>query len=251
MQGRSGPFSPGAPHESGRIALFRKVPDGISRRLSALRHRFRVGVNRVESYVFDLRHGTDTAGKTPVKNLDDVVGTNLDHGTGYQPLNGSHFRKVMNSLPIPSGSVFVDVGSGKGKALLIAAEYGTVARAVGVEFSGGLCAAARRNIGRYRRHRDIAGKIEVRHQDALLYDIEPDQNIFLLFNPFDRELLSSFADKIAASVRQRPRRFWLIYVNPKDSEVLDGHPGFALEKLHRFYGPGRNIAVYGGGSRPR
>jgi hypothetical protein len=154
----------------------------------------------------------------------------------------------MNSLRLPKGSVFVDIGSGKGKALLIAAEYGAVDRVIGIEFSGGLCCAARRNIDWYRGPREILNKIEIRHQDALLHEIEPDQNIFLLFNPFDGELLSSFVDKIETSLCQRSRLIWLIYVNPKDSEVIESRPAFVLQRTHRFYGPGRDIGVYIAGS---
>jgi cyclopropane fatty-acyl-phospholipid synthase-like methyltransferase len=43
--------------------------------------------------------------------------------------------------------VFVDIGCGKGKPLLIAARFPYVVRAMGVELSEALCQAARRTTG--------------------------------------------------------------------------------------------------------
>ena len=248
MPGKSGLLSPSLPKESQKAARAAGGRSGIKGALAAARRRFQILMADVESHIFDLRHGTKTAGKAPVEKLDDLVGDNVGHGTGYQPLNGNHFRKVLNSLPLPDDSVLVDVGSGKGKALLIAAQHTAVSRAIGVEFGGALCAAARRNVDTYRPRENIRARIEIHHQDAMLYEIGPDNNVFLLFNPFDRELFSSFVEKIDASIGKHPRRVWLIYGNPRESEILDNHPAFAFQKLHRFYGPGRDMAVYSGGS---
>ena len=210
----------------------------------SLARRFSIGVNRVEAMMFDLMHGTDTRGKAPVSELANVVGNNIDNGTGYQAVNAFHFRRVMKALPFPQGSVFVDIGCGKGKPLLLAAEQPFVARALGVEFAGDLCVAAARNALRYGDSRGIASKIEVLHRDALDYEIDRDENIFFLNNPFDAHVLSVFADKIEASIRAFPRKVWLLYGNPTSSAVLDAHPTFMRVADFHFYGPGRDVAVY-------
>ncbi|MBE0533703.1 MAG: hypothetical protein IH626_23005 [Rhodospirillales bacterium] len=217
----------------------------IRDRASVLKGRAGILANRIEARLFDLRHGTDTTGKVPTIELDHVVGENAVHGTGYQAVNEAHFRHVMASMAFPERSVFLDIGCGKGKALLLAATYSFVARAVGIEFGGALCVAARRNVITYAEGRKIAGKIEVLHQDALCYDFEPDQNILFMNNPFNAALFSVFVDRVHASIRKRPRPVWLLYANPAHSAVLDRHPGYRREALFRFFGPGRDIAVYG------
>jgi SAM-dependent methyltransferase len=212
--------------------------------MAGLLRRSGILYNRIEARLFDLRHGTDTTGKTPVGKLDEVVGENVAHGTGYQAVNEGQLRHVMEALAFPDGSVFVDVGCGKGKPLLLAASYPFVHRAIGVEFSGALCVTARQNAITYGQRRRIADKIVIRHQDAVGCNIEADQNIFFMNNPFDAELISAFIAKIDASVRRHPRAVWLLYYNPAHAGAIDAHPGFARETLFRFFGPGRDIAVY-------
>jgi hypothetical protein len=53
-----------------------------------------------------------------------------------------------------------------------------------------------------------------------------------------------FIAKIDASVLKHPRAVWLLYYNPAHAGAIDAHPGFEREALFRFFGPGRDIAVY-------
>lgn len=216
-----------------RIARPRERLDFIPRRL-------RIAFNRVEAHLFDLRHRTDTRGKAAASELADIAGPNVDHGTGYQAVNAHHFHTVMRALPFPHRSVFLDIGCGKGKPLLLAAEYGFVDRAIGVEFGGALCEVARRNVVRY----GVSRKVDVLHMDALAYELEPSHNIFFLNNPFDSELFAAFIDRIAASVRRHPRHVWVLYGNPIHVDVLAAHDDFEPVKRFRFFGPGRDIAVF-------
>lgn len=209
-------------------------------RHSAIPRRLRIAFNRVEAHWYDLRHGTDTRGKAAASELADIAGPNVDHGTGYQAVNASHFHEVMRALPFPYHSVFLDIGCGKGKPLLLAAGYGFVDRAIGVEFGGALCAIARRNVERS----GLSRKIDVLHMDALAFPLEPRHNIFFLNNPFDEELFAAFVDRIAASVRRHPRPVWVLYGNPIHLDVLAAHDAFEPVKRFCFFGPGRDIAVF-------
>ena len=105
------------------------------------------------SYVVDIRyearHQTDTRSWVRIQDLE-IDSTNKDQAVDYQPTQSLPLSKLLKTLDISKDRVFVDLGSGKGKALMIAADYGfTTLR--GVEFSSELCRIARQNCKKYRR----------------------------------------------------------------------------------------------------
>jgi tRNA G46 methylase TrmB len=68
----------------------------------------------------------------------------------YQPTDPALFQEIMASLPIEFEQfTFVDLGSGKGRTLLMASEY-PFKRIVGVELIAELHRAAEENIRDYR-----------------------------------------------------------------------------------------------------
>ena len=56
---------------------------------------------------------------------------------------------LFKKLKIPDDKVFIDIGSGKGRVLLIAAEFG-IKEVRGIEFSPVLCEIAKKNISIYK-----------------------------------------------------------------------------------------------------
>jgi 16S rRNA G966 N2-methylase RsmD len=82
-------------------------------------------------------------------------------------------------------TTFIDVGSGKGRVLIVAAEY-PFRRVMGVEYSAELAAACRDNLERL----NIADKCEVVVRDAVDFKF-PDENMLIfLYNPFDSTILT-------------------------------------------------------------
>jgi predicted RNA methylase len=113
-------------------------------------------------------------------------------------------------LPIPHDSVFVDLGAGKGRLLLLAAQSGRFRKVVGVEFSAELCRTAEQNIRSFQRH--YAGNVtfEVVHTDAADYEVQPDQNVFFMFNPFGPVVMQQVIQRVEQSLEEAPRRIWVI-----------------------------------------
>src|SRR5215469_8659665 len=73
---------------------------------------------------FDLESGTDTGGILPLWKLD-VDSPNSAFGVRYQPSNEEEVRETVSFLSEDPGNlVFVDLGCGKGRALLVAAKLG-------------------------------------------------------------------------------------------------------------------------------
>src|SRR5262245_38553083 len=88
----------------------------------------------VEADGFDAVYGTDTGGVLGVGSLD-IPDSQMEHSMQYGALSEEEFIRIMNELPIDwRDLVFVDLGSGKGRALLLASRY-PFKRVIGVEIS--------------------------------------------------------------------------------------------------------------------
>jgi SAM-dependent methyltransferase len=199
--------------------------------------------NRAEAALFDLRHGTDTGGKTPAAELDIPAGI-VAQITGYQSVNARHLRRVLETLPIPAGSTFVDVGCGKGKALLIAAEYPFIARAVGIELAGSLCRVAERNVARQVERCAAPKPVSVIEGDAVRADYSNGENVFFMNNPFDAALMRAFGDNVVRSARTAGRESWILYCNPVHHDELMSSGALEVVRKYRFFGPGRDLTAY-------
>lgn len=115
-------------------------------------------------------------------------------------------------------SVFLDFGSGKGRALLLASRHG-FRKAIGVEISPALCAIARKNIAIYGKRHPRAC-IEVHCADAASFEIPIEVDIGFLYNPFGPEIIRSLIDRITESVARCPRDFYVVYLHPHFGDVF-------------------------------
>lgn len=207
--------------------------------LASLAH---AGWARLDDRWYDLRRGTDTAGTLGLEGLA-IPHRHKAHGIYYGPTQRGPFRHLLRTLALPTDATFVDVGCGKGKALLMALEHG-FPRVRGLDFSAELCAVARRNLAIVQRRRGLAGPAEVLHCDATEYDLQPDERVFYLFNPFDALVMAGFVDNLVRSLARHPRPIWLIYCHPDHAPVIEARAPF-LRPTHRHV-RGTPFAVYTG-----
>jgi SAM-dependent methyltransferase len=163
----------------------------------------------IEDQAFDWRYGVDTGGITPLGDLA-IDSRHVVHGVHYAPTRVRYFRAILPALPIPRDSVFVDLGAGKGRMLLLAAQSGRFRKVVGVEFSAELCRTAEQNIRHFQRHCAGNARIEVVHADVADYEVQPDQNVFFMFNPFDHVVMQQVIQRVGQSMEEVPRRIWVI-----------------------------------------
>jgi SAM-dependent methyltransferase len=103
---------------------------------------------------FDRKYGTDTGGYLgPEELVNGRANDALNHG--YSAIAPSVFheacRRWRETLPDVSGRIeaynFVDVGAGKGRALLLASEL-PFRKIIGVELSAELSSMAQNNVSR-------------------------------------------------------------------------------------------------------
>jgi len=167
---------------------------------------------------FDSERGTDTGGLISISEIEVVSGPReLAHR--YQPCSPQLLRQTLDSLAINFPSyAFLDYGSGKGRALLIAGEY-PFATVIGVEFSQALCAIAERNVACDKGPRKC-GKIEVVLGDAAAYQPPSVPLVIFMYNPFAPTLVKSVLDTLIHSYKRDPRDMIAIYDTDCPSDLF-------------------------------
>jgi len=177
---------------------------------------------------FDRKFGTNTAGRVELDDLH-IESNNKEFGFRYQGVLPDIFREMMSKLPIKyENFVFIDFGSGKGRALLLAAEY-PFRRIIGIEFSLDLYSIALSNIKLYKNPMQKCFSLECEHKDVIQYSLPADNLICYLYNPFDEKVLSLVLDNIKKSLTEYPRELFVVYRHPAFDELLF-NCGF-LEKI--------------------
>ncbi|MGO9016256.1 MAG: hypothetical protein ACLQF0_14900 [Dissulfurispiraceae bacterium] len=185
-------------------------------------------------FYFDLRYGTNTTGVVEVDDLN-IGATDRKNAYKYQAANYYILQKLLTTLKMDFGdSVLIDFGSGKGRVLLVALEYG-FKRLIGVEISQALCAICEDNLRIYRRNKKKydATKVEISNIDAAKYPIPDDADIFFFYNPFGEEVFIKVIDNIEESLRLHRRSIYILYINPVFRDVLENKGFHCLLDLHR------------------
>ena len=179
------------------------------------------------SVYFDWRFGLDTRWVVSV----DELATDSELCNEYEATDWFSLNAILEALDIPNGSVFLDVGAGKGRALLIASRFG-FQRIVGWEIAEPLCEIARKNIGRYAARNKISCKaFEILHCDGSASPVPDDINFLFLSNPFARSQLTLFLESLDRSLAARPRRVTLIYHYPSEHDLLAERSGIRELKI--------------------
>ncbi len=150
-------------------------------------------------------------------------------GKPYQPSDPLTFHEMMAQLAINFRKfTFLDLGSGKGRALLMASDY-PFHRMVGVELLPELHAIAQANVAGYASGRQQCREFELHCGDARQFELPPEPLVVFLFDPFPPEVLREVVAQIEGSVRKTPRTVFIAYQNPTCEAVLTEFSG--LRKL--------------------
>jgi hypothetical protein len=144
----------------------------------------------------------------------------------YQPTDPALFHEIMASLPIEfEDFTFIDVGSGKGRTLLMASDY-PFRSIVGIELIEELHRVAQKNIANYRNPAQRCRQIESVFADAREYDFPLEPTTLYLFNPLPEPALVEVLQRMETSLAVRPRPLWIAYRNPLLEPVLSRNPKF-------------------------
>jgi len=180
---------------------------------------------------FDRTYGTDTSG---VISLDDLTieSQNIKDSHWYAPMSVKVFGQIMDSLAIDFQQFdFVDFGSGKGRILLFASQYG-FKRTIGIEFALELHSIATKNVTIWESRSQKPSRIETVFMDAVQFPI-PSEPLFLFFySPFKGSVMQRVLDNILSSLTMSPRDFVLVFYgsNPESIRLLEA-TGFPCREL--------------------
>lgn len=170
-------------------------------------------VHKAYSAFWEHRLGIQTTGS----HLLDDEGLGSQDTHGYSPSSYLDLRRALRlGSPDPARDVLIDIGSGKGRVVIMAAAL-PFRRVIGVELSPTLTAIAARNLDRARR-RLLCRSVEFVTADAATYRLPADVTVVYLYNPFGGELLARVIENIRRSLEAVPRRLSIVSATPQRFE---------------------------------
>jgi hypothetical protein len=105
---------------------------------------------------------------------------------------------------------FIDLGSGKGRVLLMAADY-PFKRIIGVEFMPALHRAAQKNISGFASDRQRCRQIETLCMDARNFQFPDGPLVVYLFNPFSESTFALILENLRRSIEGSARPVYIAY----------------------------------------
>ena len=166
-----------------------------------------------QDIAFDAAHGVDTSGRL-YPELDEALGKNRFYGNFYLAIQAEEFREAMARIPITHRDyVFIDYGSGKGRALLLAVEWG-FNRIIGIEYSAALHTVALQNAAHYTQAQQHSIPFELHCMDAVEYALYPLPTVVFMHNPFGEPVVAQVLLAIRQSLITQPRDLWIMYHYP-------------------------------------
>lgn len=177
---------------------------------------------------FDREHGLETSGLIGGARLE-AAHAHAVHSTAYFGVPPSRMRRVLERWRATEGIrpaeeyAFVDIGCGKGRALLLASEL-PFREAVGVELDGALAAIAERNVARWGELGRTRCPLRIVCGDATEVDLPEGPLLVYFYNPFRAPVLRRLLERLQAT----DRRVEVLYLYPEEARVFADFPRFRL-----------------------
>ncbi len=183
--------------------------------------------------LFERRLGVQTAG---VIELDEL-GIAAEGRERYKPVGWLILRRILPPSAVTTDDVFLDIGSGKGRAVLLAAAY-PFRRVIGVELSAQLIDIAQENLDRARARLRCKDVVLV-NADAVQYQIPDEVTVVLMFNPVRGADFAAVIKNVLDSYDRTPRNLRIIYCHPLEEATLLATRRVRMIRQIRGFRPGR------------
>lgn len=186
----------------------------------------------LQTKLFDLLLGVSTEGTVITKQSIFTAGGE------YSPYQGSQWwpvRRSLKALHCDSDDIFIDLGSGKGKALLIAGRL-PFRQVIGVELDDELAQLALDNIEK-ARPRLRALDVKAVNANVLEWTIPDNVSVVFMANPFIGETFHSVLARIFESYDRRPRNLHVVYSCPWEHDWLVSTGRVVVEDVRPSYWP--------------
>jgi SAM-dependent methyltransferase len=177
---------------------------------------------------FDADYGVTTVGKDEPTDLR-IASPNVRYGHRPEPTKPAHFYRMMAAVAerIP-GATFMDIGCGRGRAILLAAGYAFIA-VEGVEYAADLVEVAQRNLITYAGPL-VCRTLRVQCADATEVRLPLTPLVLFLYNPFSAPVMQRFVAHVERSLAEHPRPCTVVYHIPECAEAWDQSPAF--QRVH-------------------
>jgi SAM-dependent methyltransferase len=185
-----------------------------------------------QTHPFDERYGVDTSGLIGGGELRSGHRNDV-FNTAYYGMAPSRFQQVLERWIVDPthGAVenysFVDLGCGKGRAVMMASEV-DFREAVGVELHAPLAAIAKANVAAWTEAGRLVCPVRIVCQDATEFAFPGGPCLLYLFNPFAAPVMQQLIERIEAEFAQRRGLLDVIYFNPEAGELFEAAGGFKL-----------------------
>jgi hypothetical protein len=182
--------------------------------------------------------GVATGGSCTTAELD----TDDPDAHEYSTIWYAAIYRLLRSLPIDArDTTFLDFGSGKGRALVVAATF-PFKRVIGVEQNASLAAASRENIGRMRGRK--AGAVDVLTMNAAQFEVPREANLIYFFNPFGGRVLEQVVANIRESFAANRRRIRIVYIFDDHFEPIVRGQGWLAPMRRVQFHPHFDCGIY-------
>lgn len=143
----------------------------------------------------------------------------------YQPTEREVFCEMMETLAQHaqidfSEFTFLDLGSGKGRTLLMASDY-PFRRILGVELLPSLNEIAKQNLAQYHGESQKCFVLDSICADATTFPLPEGALVLYLFNPFPEFGLRRVLANLEEFLDRHPRLMYVVYHNPELASVLN------------------------------
>lgn len=160
----------------------------------------------------------------------EAVGPSIEFATHYEPTPVDEAEALLDALPLPPArTTFVDLGSGMGRVVLLAAER-PYRQVIGVEISPALHEVAKENRDRYPRERLRSHDIRLVRADAATFTFPRGDLAVYLYNPFRAPVMEAVVARLAA----HRGAVTLAYHTALERALIDDRPGFTPVVTYPF-----------------
>jgi len=168
---------------------------------------------------------------------DRALGLDKARGFPHAHSGGPPLEDVLKTLHISPTDAAVDIGAGKGSAMITLAKW-PFRLIDGIEISPMLVRIAQRNLARLHCARGTIALCDA----ADFKDFDP-YTFLYVFNPFPEMVMGSVLGNLQDSLARNPRRLTLVYKNPV-SHALVLASGFRQTAEFRHHSPFFRVYEY-------
>jgi SAM-dependent methyltransferase len=176
------------------------------------------------THPFDKQYGTETSGLVPVQMIasDKTLVSKINPYCGSQP---SVIRRAINALRKTEEYQFVDLGCGKGRAMIVASEF-PFRSISGVELSPSLAKIARQNMARVEHLFPERPPVVAMEGNAVTFPFPQGKLALFFYHSFGVDLLSQLIRELECFLSAGNGPLFFIYYNPVHGNLLDASPSF-------------------------